>query len=155
MKREIKFRAWDTILERMEKIPFGENMYWYEENYCDDFDSFEVMQYTGLKDKNGKEIYEGDIITYLDNSHDYGGDGCGNRKGVCKFSEITGSFFFKGDDGDTRDYMNLVRMQEQWSKESGQTASSPFRDGKLVKSMLEIEVIGNIYENPELIDNKE
>ncbi|HRP37870.1 MAG TPA: YopX family protein, partial [Candidatus Dojkabacteria bacterium] len=110
-----------------------------------------VGQYTGLKDKNGKEIYEGDVINYLDNSHDYGEFGFGIRKGVCEFSNHTGSFFFRGDDGDTRDYMNLVNMQEKWSKESYQTVSSPFRDGKLVKSYTEIEIIGNIYENPNLL----
>jgi len=63
--REIKFRAWDK--EKKEWVYFGLNEVYgmgqdLPNGYAKiDFDK--LMQYTGLKDKNGKEIYEGDIVT--------------------------------------------------------------------------------------------
>ena len=53
--REIKFRAWDKTLNKM-----IQNITWKGDSQSD---RYSVMQYTGLKDKNGKEIYEGDILS--------------------------------------------------------------------------------------------
>lgn len=76
MSREIKFRAWDTYNQRMVYYPFmfqptqeHDNVsspFTYYEDWRDFEDGIkrpcEVMQYTGLKDKNGKEVYDGDIF---------------------------------------------------------------------------------------------
>lgn len=121
-KREIKFRVWDTKRKKMyydvicEFYPNGGLkviQFNLEKKIQREIVKKEVMQYTGLKDKNGKDIYKGDIITWGGSNH------------IIKFEN--GCFTHN-------------------SKDYGQNPM--YKNGNWAFG----EVIGNIYENPELLN---
>ena len=125
--REIKFRAWDLYNECMFNVGdidwrhcFVGEMEADHQRYLKDVI---LMQYTGLKDKNGLDIYEGDIIEeYLSDSEDdnylY--------SGVIVYFNTEFCLKIKNDT-----YIKLVNTGNN------------------------LEVIGNIYQNPELLTNTE
>ena len=125
--REIKFRAWlkeDKKMENVKTMDFTDktirclkknefiNAYLLRRV---SFDDVELMQYTGVKDKNGKEIYEGDIVILNDAEEE-------NR---CVVKYKYGSYILV--DGDLRE--NLSNVEDR-----------------------SLEVIGNIYENKNLLE---
>ena len=124
--REIKFRAWIKELNEIrevEYINFWKKMISFPNKFCKeyylnaDFDEIELMQYTGLKDKNNKEIYEGDIVKLRAN----------HGIGVIKYYDEWGAFVVE--------YIKprpLAVLGINYYKEN-------------------IEILGNIYENPELL----
>ena len=127
MNREIKFRAWHKDLKKMFKIGqiTLEKGTWNFEPNDRDFigmsipsqPSFVLMQYTGLHDKNGKEIYEGDIVRIIVNN---------NIEKICKVEFKNGIFGV------------------MFSKNKDLTAFPHFCNTTF-------EVIGNEYDNPELL----
>ena len=116
MSREIKFRIWDKI-NRMWLRCFNVNLF-----DIGDLPNVELMQYTGVKDKNGKEIYEGDIVKYK-----FPYDTRLKHISPVKFLETEASFGIKDI------YGNEIPLYTI-------SANNYF------------EVIGNIYENKNLLE---
>ena len=116
MEREIKFRAWDKKNKKMLNNEDTLNLLAYFVK------NVEYMQFTGLKDKTGKEIYEGDIVKLDDNW-----DSLGWSAG--EVSEII--FKYGG-----------FRLKPKYNKKA---RGYWLEEGDLV------EVIGNIHKNPELL----
>lgn len=97
----------------------------------DDEKKFELMQFTGLKDKNGKEIYEGDIFTEGQERM----DSFGTINFVVVWHEKFGQWGFNQPNNPDKELRGIQPFYYNGS----------FYDSK------RFEVIGNIYENPKLL----
>ena len=123
-----KLRAWDKQYERMsygEVEYFNDSIkYRFDYFYTGADEDVEFMQSTGIKDKNGVEIYEGDILKL--HAIFLAPD---DKIGYIEYSPKYGySIIFEG---------NRLYRQEYWAS----------------TNKLNYEVIGNIYENPELLED--
>ena len=123
--RDIKFRAWDKVAKSVVSVvclnlrdtypwhilvhPNGDGV----QSYSQTKDSLVLLQYTGLKDKNGKEIYEGDVVCNLD-------------RHIYQIKYVGNSF--------------------------RPVLASGKPDSNSTLWFYDMEVIGNIYENPELME---
>lgn len=132
--REIRFRAWDKKRKEMiynefhltaygELISFGESKSW------------ELMQFTGLHDKKGKEIWEGDIVHVEHREWD--------EYWTVEYDEGEAKFIVFNQLNSQRDFISI-------------NPKLGISDGGLYVEVTQDiywqpEVIGNIYENPELV----
>jgi hypothetical protein len=135
--REIKFRAWDKKYNKMYYGDIKTALAYPDKD-------IEIMQYTGLKDKNGKEIYEGDIVQIDDFSY-------GIFNAVVRWNEEKGMFAIKTFSPSPK---QIEMPSREWDRKHPPCESdgcmyamwySPIGDQK------ELELIGNIYENSELV----
>lgn len=115
--REIKFRAWDKhvgVFYEWNPIMMTD---WLLDKDC------VLNQYTGIKDKNGKEIYEGDLLS------------AGEEYSTQIVSFLGGSF-----------RVNTAPDNDDW------ILLSEFISPSFISPEEKITIIGNIYENPELLE---
>lgn len=130
--RPIKFRAWDKdkkqmlIVDDLDGLRTGNPIVCVSSNMdgtlpLESLGRIPIMQFTGLLDKNGKEVYEGDIVE------------CQIRNRMTHKGEVL------WDQGSA-----MFRIQ--FINENGGISWSAYR------SDLKCKVIGNIYENPELLE---
>jgi hypothetical protein len=128
MMREIKFRAWNRDSKQMVEISevflleFEKKGRWFVrvqggDLYCN-YQNGDLMQFTGLLDKNGKEIYEGDFLRYENHAYD-------PSEGDAPWA-----------------YQPVEWKLLAWVV--GENVLSDYAPD-------EIEIIGNIYENPDLL----
>lgn len=120
--REIKFRAWDKISKQM-----IQNVIMFDIQKPGS-KGYKLMQYTGLKDKNGKKIYEGDIVKSFGESF--------MKLLVVQF-EMDVAFGY------------TIREVDIFNKKGYEKSWWPLHNGWNLK------IIGNIYENPELLKESE
>ena len=131
-----KFRAWDVLAEKMiDEIlmisfvrkeiigKFSDGSTSVPLKFEDERNGEDVilMQSTGLRDKNGKEIFEGDILDYK------------GRKALVRWHGSYASFIYRFVD-------ELQNRNTEWKP--------------LYLAYMKCEIIGNIYENPELLEDK-
>lgn len=125
MNREIKFRVWDSEFKIWVK-----NICFIPNNILAIGERFHTMQFIGLYDKHGKEIYEGDIICN-DEYQNW------EWRGVIKFSHgVFGA-----------EWLSNIKSQSMvgsW----GQKHNLRRLDDDIIERQI---IIGNIYENPELL----
>ena len=99
-----------------------------------------IGQYTGLKDKNGKEIYEGDIVTGTD--YPFIDEGKQNYVGIVVFYDDAASFGYE---------YKCVRKDKRGIS-NGINNEFEANENLICE---DLEVIGNIYDNPELLEKGE
>lgn len=137
MQDRFKFRFWDKETQTMQRFPMIELRQRMTLNAIFNNDRVIFMQSTDLKDKNGKLIFEGDILRVL---------------GVpCKVAFELGEFVFVRNSNfiTINDWHDL--LEDCWNDDTYSLGQLYFLEGISENCINKVEIIGNIYENPELL----
>ena len=149
-----KFRAWLKKEQKMDNEI--DHISWLEDElycigdgitYMVSAEDLVLMQSTGLKDKNGKEIFEGDILKFNDEWADYCYEGYvdGSVEGINFVEVVRGEACFEFGKTKYPESSLFILMEDEHLN---------FKD--FIKSEdFEFEILGNIYENPELLEVEE
>lgn len=153
-----KFRVWHHELGRLMSV----KCMFFQDSEIEEFelndtlmndyitaypDEIELMQSTGLFDRNGKEIFEGDILKFNDEWNEYCHEGYvdGSVEDVNYVEVVRSEICFEFGKTKYPDSSLFILMEDEQLN---------FKD--FIKSEdFEFEIIGNIYENPELLEDKE
>ncbi|MFJ7407514.1 MULTISPECIES: YopX family protein [unclassified Lysinibacillus] len=129
--REIKFRAWmdNKILSHEDLVDMDQEFYAMYTILTEPQEDIAFMQYTGLKDKDDKEIYEGDIVLLKNEFATW--------KGTVVFEEGAFKFLIKHSWGTSVEHFNKTDVLNDM--------------GARIQLNNIYVVVGNIYENPELL----
>ena len=146
--RIFKLRAWvrNELMVNVVSIDFNNEFITWDDNQYDrcvppnkcyeieTFDDIVLMQFTGFKDFDGKEIYEGDILEYVSFRRDEN-----KRREIVEFDEKCGGWYVHKQ-ADTLSDVLFKQHNEEWQLKQNYKPSIKHK----------VRVIGNIYENPEL-----
>ena len=143
--RLLKFRFWGNFGELNEEedvcemeMLYGEKFCFFESEPINDLfacRNFKVMQFTGFKDFDGKEIYEGDILEYVSYMRDEN-----KRKEIVEFDEKCGGWYVHKQ-ADTLADVLFKQHNEEWQRKQNYKPSTKHK----------VRIIGNIYENQKLL----